>query len=254
MAPAYLRALSRQFSISAPRMAVRTRLAWPWRVGIVLAFMAAVAGMWWWGFDFGQLLGGFNKRENEQRIATLAADAEVAQREAAELRTRNTQLESDLAMMRGMQATLQRQQTETLQESAQLKDELAFFRQFFADATKAPGLGIQRIALEGNGDDVVRYSVLVVRGASTKADFDGQLALQAELVPAKGNPEGKPLTLAVPGDSAEAAQPLRLKFKYYQRVDGTLQVPPGYVVKTLTARAYEAGTPGPRATRTLTLP
>lgn len=253
MAPAYLRALSRQFSISAPRMAVRTRLAWPWRAGLVLAFVAAIAGMWWWGFDFGQLLGGFNRRENEQRIATLAADTATAQREAAELRARNTLLESDLAMMRGLQATLQKQQAETLQESAQLKDELAFFRQFFADATKAPGLGIQRIALEGNGGDVVRYSVLVVRGASTKADFDGQLALQAELVP-KDSASGKPLTLSIPGDSAEAALPLKLKFKYYQRVEGTLQVPPGYLVRTLTARAYEAGSPGPRATRTLTVP
>lgn len=255
MAPAYLRRLSRQFSISAPRMAVRTNLAWPWKVGLAIGFGAAIAGMWWWGFDFGQLLGGFNRRENEQRIATLAADTATAQRESAELRARNTQLESELAMMRGVQATLQRQQAEALQETAQLKDDLAFFQQFFADSTKAPGVGIQRIALDGNGGDIVRYSVLIVRGGSTKTDFDGQLALQAELVPTRENESGsKALTVSLPGDGPEAALPLRLKFKYYQRVEGTIRVPPGYLVRTLTARAYASGSPSPGATRTLTLP
>ena len=236
-------------------MAVRTHLAWPWKAVLAAGFIAAIAGMWWWGFDFGQFLGDFNRREHEQRMATLAAAAATAQRDAVELRTTNTQLESDLAMMRGLQDTLRKQQAEALQESAQLKDELAFFQQFFADATKTPGVGIQRIALDGNGDDIVRYTVLIIRGGSTGADFDGQLALQAELAAAPGNTvDGKPVTLSLPGDRPGAAQPLRLKFKYYQRVEGTLRLPPGYVVRTLTARVYEAGSPAPRATRTLTLP
>lgn len=236
-------------------MAVRTHLAWPWKAGLAVGLIAVVAGMWWWGFDFGQFLGGFNRRENEQRILTLEADTATAQREAVALRARNAELESDLAMMRGILATLQKQQAEALQENAQLKDELAFFQQFFADATKAPGVGIQRIGLDGNGSDVVRYNVLIIRGGSTKADFEGQLALQAELVPTRDNAaEGKSLTLSLPGDVADAAPPLRLKFKYYQRVEGTLRVPPGYLVRTLTARAYESGVASPRATRTLTLP
>jgi hypothetical protein len=251
MAPAYLRALSRQFSISAPRMAVRTRLPWPWRFAIAVAFLLAIAGMWWWGFDFGQLLGGFNRRENEQRIATLSADTLTAQREAAELRARNTQLESDLAMMLGTQATLQRQQAEALQETARLKDELAFFQQFFADSTKAAALSVQRIAVEG-GPDIARYSVMVVRGASTKTDFEGHVTLDADLVPAQADASVKPISVALPGEGD--ARPLKLKFKYYQRVEGTLPLPPGYAVRTLTARVFEAGSPAPRATRTLTLP
>lgn len=254
MAPAYLRALSRQFSISAPRMAVRTRLAWPWKLLLAVMFAAAIAGMWWWGFDFGQLLGGFNKRENEQRIATLTADTLTAQREAAELRSRNTQIESDLAMMRGTQSTLQKQQTEALEEVARLKDELAFFQQFFADSTKAPPLSVQRLTLDGD-QDVARYSVLIIRGSSTKTDFDGHLTLEADLVPVRtADVIAPPISLSVPGDGAEASPPLRLKFKYYQRVEGTLRIPPGYVVRTLTARVYEAGAAAPRATRTLALP
>jgi len=235
-------------------MAVRTHLAWPWKAGVAIVLVATAAGMGWLGFDLGQL-GGTSRGERDQQLATLTADAAAAQRDVLELRARNMQLESDLAMMRGLQATLSKQQSEAQQENAQLKDELAFFRQFFADSKKAPGVGIPRIALDGNGSEVVRYSVLIIRGGSTQSDFDGQLALQAEMVPTRAaDPALKPLTVSLPGDRPEAAAPLKLKFKYYQRVEGTLRPPPGYLVRTLTARAYESGSPAPRATRTLTMP
>ena len=255
MSSGVLRALSRQFSISAPRMAVRTHLGWPWKVLIALAFALVVAGMWWWGFDFGQLLGGFNRREHEDRIATLAADTATAQREAVALRLRNTQLESELAMMRGAQATLQRQLTDTLQENAQLKEEFAFFQRFFADATKAPGVNVQRLAVDDAHGPVARYSVLLVRGGTTRTDFEGQLSLQADLVPAGDPPRSAlPITLSLPADAPESAAPLALKFKYYQRVEGTFRVPPAYAVRSVTARVYESGVASPRSTRTLTLP
>ena len=255
MSTGVLRALSRQFSISAPRMAVRTQLGWPWKVAIAIAFFVVVAGMWWWGFDFGQFLGGFNRREHEDRIATLLADTATAQREAVELRVRNTQLESEIAMMRGAQATLHKQQGELLHENAQLKDELAFFRQFFADATKTPGVTVQRVAVDAASGPVARYSVLLVRGGSTRSDFEGQLALQADLVPAGDSARGLlPVTLSLPADAPESAATMKLKFKYYQRVEGTLAIPAAYSLRTLTARVYESGVASPRSTRTLTLP
>ena len=56
-------------------MAVRTHLPWPWRAAILAALVVLVAGMWWWGFDFGQIFGGFNRKAIESRLATAEADA-----------------------------------------------------------------------------------------------------------------------------------------------------------------------------------
>jgi hypothetical protein len=234
-------------------MAVRTHLSWPWRIGLAAGAVAVVAGMWWWGFDFGQILGGFNRKEVEARIATLAADLATVREEAAALRAQNSQLESDLAMTRGTQATLVRQQQEAVHENAQLKEEIAFLQQFFAESGK-PGIAIQRLLVEPNGGDLVRYSALVVRGGSPKQDFDGHVVLQADLAPAPGEPGGTARTLTLPQDEPGAEPPLRLKFKYYQRVEGTFRVPPGFVLRAVTARAYEQGVSSPRATRTLMLP
>lgn len=235
-------------------MAVRTHLSWPWRALIALAVAGIVGGMWWWGFDFGQLLGGFNRKEVEQRLATLQADATTAQQEAAALRSANTQLESEVAMMRGLQSTLARQLNDLQRENAAMKEELAFLQTFFDGASK-PGLAIQRLAVEANGGDLARYSVLVVRGGNPKTDFDGRIVLAADLAPAGSAGEaGEGRTLLLPSDGATAPDALTLRFKYYQRLEGTFRVPAGHVVRALTARAYETGSDAPRATRTVTLP
>ena len=168
-ASAYLRRLSRQFSISAPRMAVRTHLGWPWRACIGLVFASLIGGMWWWGFDFGQLFSGLHRHEVDSQLATLSADLAAIQREAAALRSENAQLSSDLAMMRGIQATLQRQQAEAAQENASLKEELSFLQSFFADATKAVGPAIHRLAVTAEAPGVARYSILMVRGVGARA-------------------------------------------------------------------------------------
>jgi hypothetical protein len=248
------RRLRRHFSISAPRMAVRTQHGWPWQLGAAVVFAAVVAGMWWLGFDFGQLLGGFNRREIEGQIATLSADTATAQRESADLRAANSRLESEIAMMRGTLAALEKQQAEILAENGKLKDEVAFLQQFFVDSNKIPGLAIQRLVLDGSGKDVLRYSVLMVRGGAPKDDFEGTLTLQADLVPTElGGADLAPRTLMLPDETTDAA-PLRLRFRYYQQLEGTLQVPPGYAVRALTARVYDAKAGWPRASRTLTLP
>jgi hypothetical protein len=249
------RRVRRHFSISAPRMAVRTQLGWPWRAASVIVLLGVVAAVGWWGFDFGQLLGGFNRREIEGRVAMLEADLASARSEAASLRARNAELESDLAMMRGAQARLQKQQSEVLHENAELKEELAFFRQFFADANTKLGVAIQRLDVDATSAELLRYSALVVRGRGQKDDrseFDGRLTLTFELVPTGGDREGR--TMTIPDDQPEIATPLKLRFKYYQRVDGTVRVPGGFTPKTVIARAYESGAAGPRATRTIILP
>jgi hypothetical protein len=237
-------------------MAVRTQLGWPWRAAWMLLLAGIVAAVGWWGFDSGQILGGFNKREIEARIATLEAEAAAARGEAAALRARNAEVESDLAMMRGAQSTLQRQQAEVLEENADLKEELAFFRQFFTDASAKLGVAIQRLDVDATGADVLRYSALVVRGGPQKGErdeFDGRLSITFELVPTGGDPRGG-RTLTIPDDQPEMAAPLKLRFKYYQRIDGTARVPSGYTPKAAVARAYESGAAHPRATRTISLP
>ena len=248
--PLWWRKVRQNFGISAPRMAVRTHLPWWGRGTLLVVLLAIIGGMWWWGFDFGQIFGGFNRKEVEARMATLEIDAARFRAEAADLRARNSTLESELAMTSGKQEALSRQAVELTGENAQLKEELAFLQKLVSDTSKTVGLQIQRVDLEPDGEDMWRYSLLIVRGGSPKDEFVGTVALRATLSGLAGD-AGKIIQL--PEDDPEAAPALSLKFKYYQRVEGRFRVPHGARVVALAVRAYETGQSMPRATRVLSL-
>jgi uncharacterized coiled-coil protein SlyX len=248
--PAWWRRVRRNFGISAPRMAVRTRLPWWGRASILAGLVAIIAGMWWWGFDFGQIFGGFNRKEVEERLATLEVNVSKFRTEATELRTRNSALETELAMTRGAQDGLSKQVTELSGENAQLKEELAFLQKLFSDSNKTAGLTIQRIVVEPDGENTWRYSLLIVRGGGPKDEFIGKVAMQASIASANG---AGPKMIQLPEDDPELASALVLNFKYYQRLEGHFRVPPGARVTAVAVRAYETGQDTPRATRTLSL-
>jgi len=235
-------------------MAVRTHLPWWGRAAIVLALVAIIAGMWWWGFDFGQIFGGFNRKEIEAKAATLEAESKKLKGEAFELRARNSTLESELAMAHGAQETQERQSLELSAENAQLREELVFLQKLVSDSSKQVGLQLQRLSVERDSDEMWRYNLLVVRGGSPKDEFEGSIILQATLAPVQGAPPGtRGMVLTLPDDQPDAKPALTLKFKYYQRVEGRFRVPPGMRVTTITARAFESGQNSARATRTLQL-
>ena len=242
------RRVRQTFGISAPRMAVRTHLSWRWKVPALFVLLGLIAGMWWWGFDFGQLLGGFNRSAVAEQQARMEAELAATKAENAKLHVRVSELEMDLNVARGAQATASKQALEVQNENTQIKEELAFLQKLVSDTSKQGIVSIQRFSAERERDDAYHFSVLVVRGGNPTNDFQGELTLQAGVVAS-----GKTTTIALPEDQPEAASALRLNFKYYQRVEGTLRVPSGGQLRTLQAKVLESGQAAPKATRSLNL-
>ncbi|HVR92813.1 MAG TPA: DUF6776 family protein [Casimicrobiaceae bacterium] len=242
------RKLRQTFGISAPRMAVRTHLSWRWKIPAVLALFLLVAGMWWWGFDFGQFLSGFNRGAVAEKQGKLESEVAQFKDENGKLRARAAQLEIDLNITRGAQATLSKQSLELQSENTQIKEELAFLQKLFSDTGKQGTISIQRLSAERERDDAYHYSLLVVRGGNPSGEFAGQLTLQAGLLSG-----GRLATVALPDDQPDASATLKLQFKYYQRIEGTIRVPPGSQLKTLQARVLEVGQSSPRATKSLNI-
>jgi hypothetical protein len=229
-------------------MAVRTHLSWRWKIPALLALFVLIAGMWWWGFDFGQFLSGFNRGEVAEKQGKLEGEVAQFKDENGRLRAKTAQLESDLNIMRGAQATLSKQSLDVQAENTQLKEELAFMQKLFSDTGKQGAISIQRLTAERERDDAYHYSLMVVRGGNPTDEFAGQLTLQAGLVSG-----GHLSMVALPDDQPDASAALKLKFKYYQRIEGTIRVPPGSQLKTLQAKVLELGQPLPKATRSLNL-
>jgi hypothetical protein len=151
-------------------------------------------------------------------------------------------------MARGAQSTLSRQTLDLQSENTQIKEELAFLQQLFSDSGKQGAISIQRLSAERASDDSYRFSLLIVRGGKPTDEFSGSLSMQANLVDKNG-----PMTIELPEGQPESAAALQLKFKYYQRVEGTISVPPGSQLKSLEAKVLEPGQASPKATRNLIL-
>ena len=107
--------------------------------------------MWWWGFDFGQIFGGFNRKEIEARLrdARSRGDA-AAQPKPRELRARNVAARKRARDERAARraGAVAGRRSELAAENAQIKEELAFLQKLVADSSKQAGLSIQRLAVE----------------------------------------------------------------------------------------------------------
>jgi hypothetical protein len=95
----------------------------------------------------------------------------------------------------------------------------------------------------------VASGVAFHRIEAEREDFDGRIELTADVAQSDGGPS----TVSLPADQPEGAEALKLRFNYYQRIEGTIRLSPGAQVRSLTVRAYENGHSAPRATRTLAL-
>jgi len=240
-----LRTLRRHFGISAPRLAVRTHVAWPIRVAWGVALAGLVAGMIWWGFDAGRLFAGFDRSEAADERARLENQLTGLREENALLRSRAVQLESELGVVKGAQAVLSTQAQTLQKENTQIKEDLVFLQKLFAGSGKEVALSIQRLQVDRVGPSDYRVRMLVVFGGRKNEEFAGRAELQ--VLGADGH---SLLTLPEQDPSTQGA--LKLGFKYYQRVEVNFHVPAGASVKSVQARVLENGNSSPKAMQIFT--
>lgn len=240
-----LRTLRRHFGISAPRLAVRTHVAWPWRVLWGLALGGLIAALIWWGFDAGRLLAGFDRSEAAETRARLEAQLNTLRDENNELRSRLVQLESELGVSKGAQAVLSSQTLALQRENTQIKEDLVFLQKLFAGTGRDVALSIQRLQVDRLGGGEYRVRLLVVQGGRKSEDFRGYLQIAA--LGADGR-----RVLLLPERETEVEAPFKLDFKYYQRLEVSFRVGAELPVNAVQARVFENGNSSPRAQQTFT--
>ena len=244
-----LRQLRKHFGVSAPKLSVKTHVAWPWRALVIGCILAVVGWMVWTGYDAGRLLGGFYKSEAEERRQALETQVTTLETENRQMLSKLTRLESEAQMNKGAQDSLARQALSLQTENTQLKEELSFLQQLVAGSGKEGAISLQRATVERDGPDQVRVRMLVVQGGTKGDPFTGQLSVALEL-----QQEGRRIHLNLPEDQPDTGMALKLAFKYYQRIDVPVKVGPGAAVRMLQARVFQTGNSQPRATQTINLP
>jgi len=120
-------------------------------------------------------------------------------------------------------------------ENARLEEDLAFFDDLLPSGPVSEGVSIRRLKIELLPPNQLRYRLLIMRRGNNAQNFSGSLSLSLSVMQS-----GKPVVLAFPGKD-DKAEPFRLEFRRYQRIEGILTLPEGVQVKNAQARVLENG-------------
>jgi hypothetical protein len=216
--------LRRRLSVSAPRVIVRSHLPWPLRwavLAVVLGFSAALA---LWAFEFGKEIAGLDRQSHREladlrlQVAALRASQERA------LSTANT-AESLVKAEKAAQERLARQVRQLEADNQALQADLGFFEGLLPVAGQ--GLQLRGLQADLRVPGQLHYQLLLMQAGRPLADFEGRFDLLLS-----GVADGRPWTQTRPG-------PKPLQFRQYARLEGSVDVPPDVVVKTVQARVYD---------------
>ncbi len=220
------RLLRRRLTISAPRMAVRSAMPWPFRwvvMAIVLGFCGAVA---LWAFEFGKNIAGLDTGSKEElaklrvEVAQLREERDKAQSVA---NTSGSLLTAERAAQDKLVAQIRLLET----ENRALRDDLGFFEKLIP-ASGAEGIVIRGLQAEKMGESQLRWQVLVIQPVKNAPEFNGKLEITLA-----GTLNGKPWVMPLPG----GAQSLQLR--QYRRIEGVVDLPPQAVVQNVSAKVVE---------------
>src|SRR4051812_47161090 len=105
----WLKKVRRRFGISAPRLTVRTHVAWYWRGLGMLLFAATALALASWMYDAGRRFAGFDRSEYEQEVSLLRTSVSRLEEESGRLRGIADAGESRLKVEQSAQAQLAKQ-------------------------------------------------------------------------------------------------------------------------------------------------
>jgi len=116
-----LRRLRGRFGISAPQVAVRTHVPWPWRAISVATALGLLLVVVFWVFDFGRQIAGFDQSE----IRAVQSANVTLEEEVKRLRGLLAASENDLQIEKAAQKQLTDKHSVLVEENARLKEEIA---------------------------------------------------------------------------------------------------------------------------------
>lgn len=230
------RLLRRRLTISAPRMAVRSALPWPFRwavLAIVLGFCAAI-GMW--AFEFGKDIAGLEKGSKDELVRLRAEVIDLKSVLAKAVQERD-QAQS-IANTAGTLVTTEKASYERLaaqvkqleSDNQSLRDDLGFFEKLIP-ASAGDGVAIRGLQADLQNGSTIKWQVLVIQASKNAVEFNGRLDLTFT-----GVLNGKPWSGVLP------TGPQAFKVKQYGRVEGTFEVPAQVLVKGVLAKVMDGAT------------
>jgi hypothetical protein len=241
--------LRQRFGISAPKVAIRTHVAWYWRALAIIGVLSISLALAAWIYDAGRQIAG-HSGESARELQSLRTHVMELDAELTKLRSVAGSGESSLQIERSTQQQLSKQVKSLEIENAALKQDLAFFEGLMPSSAlgEEGAVKIDHLRIDPEGSpDTYRYRMLVVHnGGRQMKELKGSLELVIKVQRA-----GKDAMITLPSETEPKPQHFRFEIKRFHRLEGVFSVPAGNVVKGVEARLLQDGSIRARQSVTL---
>ncbi|MBL8416348.1 MAG: hypothetical protein JNM42_18140 [Propionivibrio sp.] len=245
-----IKRLRQRFGINAPKLAIRTHVAWYWRASAVIVILSVSLALAAWIYDAGRRIAGFHSNESVREIQSLSNHLMELDAELTKLRSLVGSGESSLLLERAAQQQLTRQAKALEVENAALKEDLAFFEGLMLASKAGDELGarIENLKIEPIGNlGEHRYRMLVINSGGRQAkELKGSLQILVKV-----QEGGKDAMITIPSATEPNPQRFRFEIKHFQRIEGVFSVPSGALVKEVEVRLLQDGSLRARQSVTL---
>jgi hypothetical protein len=227
----------RQLSVSAPRVAVRTQLPWALRLLALLLVAAIGAGGLYGVYQYASNAAGPDRGTLVAEASDLRAQLTRATAERERFAAQAVQADNQLKIERATQAEMASQLKALEEDNARLKADLAFFESLLPAPAAARGVIVRSFRLTPDADESsMRYRLLVQQSGRPERDFVGEVTLVFNVVK-----DGRASTVSLPNAALPAAGPAKLAFRHYQRVEGSLPLQAGALVRSVQVTITAGG-------------
>jgi hypothetical protein len=241
--------LTQKFSITAPRLSVRPHLPWYVRWLLVVPFVLAAAWLVWWAYGSGMELAGFHRAQAEDELSRLNREVTELQATNANLSNQLVDTQRQMQMEHAANAEMQQQLKTLGDEKAHLDEDLAFYQDLTLSGSRKENLSIHHVTVVKDSlPGEYLCSMLLVQTGQRPKDFHGNLQLVVNI---RRNKEESVMLFPKP-DSPDAKD-YKLDFKFYRRVERSIQIPPDAVLESVQVRVFERGTSEPKVRQDATL-
>jgi hypothetical protein len=194
----------------------------------LLSILLATA-MLYIGFSWGNRDNIEQKREIEQFNITLSN----LQSENNELTKNLNILGVELEVARIAEQRTKQEIEQGLEREEQLRSDLAFYQQVMAPELEPQGFAIDSFNVEpALSERYFRFELVMMQQEKIKNVIKGNIKVSLQ-----GNENGKLKTISLLKLMSEEAKALKFSFKYFQVIEGELQLPEGFIPEKIIVHA-----------------
>ena len=185
-----------------------------------LIVLCVIALMLFLSFQYGQRVAGYDKSEAITYIEGLEQQIEDLKLQYTESQRQAVMLERNSTIDGGASDQLKISLAEAQTESLELKKELAFYKSIITPGDTKRSLMIQTIQLKADASGAYQYKIMVSQRGRNDRFARGNIE-----VTLGGSEAGQAKIIKLSEVSKEAKKPIRFGFKYFQKFDGTINLP-----------------------------